>query len=303
MTELSKGIEIVTQATEHDLNQRTKEACYLYELALQYFQKALQIETNQETKTLIAQKMKDYQTRLQQLQPTSSPASFPPVLSSPASSSQITNIQKVVMTAPPQIDWSSLQIQEKAKWRTYEETSSNLEEVVSDLKKAIGLVEEATAQDNAGSWQQALSLYQSALDYFLRALEAEKNAEIKKAITDKMTQYIERAEQIKEGLAPKKKKSTISKLEVSPAAAQHVSAAINFATEATDEDECGRFTQAIPKYEQAISNFSLALKVETNEGVKSMMKERMIEYNARVEQLKQFEKKRAVLCQVQFHLA
>jgi len=42
--ELKVGIELVTKATEHDTNQRYKEASYIYSLSLQYFNKALQSE-------------------------------------------------------------------------------------------------------------------------------------------------------------------------------------------------------------------------------------------------------------------
>jgi hypothetical protein len=73
-----------------------------------------------------------------------------------------------------------------------------------------------------------------------------------------MVQYMRRAEQIKEALEGKKKKKP--KVEISAEAAPYVDAAIKAAEEATDEDESGRYAQAIPKYELCIANFSSAIK-------------------------------------------
>jgi len=81
-----------------------------------------------------------------------------------------------------------------------------------------------------------------------------------------------------------------TKLEVSPAAATFLDTAINFAEEATEEDESGRLDSAISKYENAVSQFSLALKNETNSEIKAMIKDRLVKYTTRCEQLKQFQK-------------
>ena len=42
MSSLKLGIEVVTKATEHDTNKRYPEAIYLYTVAIDLLQKALQ---------------------------------------------------------------------------------------------------------------------------------------------------------------------------------------------------------------------------------------------------------------------
>src|SRR5690348_13477507 len=74
--DLKTGIDLVTRATAHDGKGELKEAILLYELSLQYFQKALQCtfffcsilslhaaETNEQTKALTQKKMKEYSSR------------------------------------------------------------------------------------------------------------------------------------------------------------------------------------------------------------------------------------------------
>ena len=58
---------------------------------------------------------------------------------------------------------------------------------VSDFKsKAIELVKEAVAEDNAHNFEKALQLYLSALDYFSALLKYEKNPVSKAMITEKV---------------------------------------------------------------------------------------------------------------------
>lgn len=97
-------------------------------------------------------------------------------------------------------------------------------------------IEVATAQDNAGNYKEALELYKSALDAFMKALECmnsiadntytvvEQNPEIKEAIKQKITQYMARAELVKEVVEMKEKEQKLEKkkLEVSAAASRRV---------------------------------------------------------------------------------
>jgi hypothetical protein len=52
--------------------------------------------------------------------------------------------------------------------------------------KAVELVKEAVAEDNAGNYENAVRLYLAALEYFSTHLKYDKNPASKKAITAKV---------------------------------------------------------------------------------------------------------------------
>ncbi|KAM7526790.1 hypothetical protein LguiA_016692 [Lonicera macranthoides] len=67
-------------------------------------------------------------------------------------------------------------------------------------EQAITYVKQAIEEDNAGNYAKALSLYMHALEYFKTHLKYEKNPKIREAITQKFTDYLRRAEEIREVL-------------------------------------------------------------------------------------------------------
>lgn len=64
-------------------------------------------------------------------------------------------------------------------------------------EQAIDYVRQAVAEDNAGNYAKAFPLYMNALEYFKTHLKYEKNPKIKEAITQKFTEYLRRAEEIR----------------------------------------------------------------------------------------------------------
>lgn len=70
----------------------------------------------------------------------------------------------------------------------------------SFLQKAINLVQQATEKDNAKDYGEALRLYQLSLEYFMTALKYEKNEKCKQTIRQKVVEYMNRAEKLKEFL-------------------------------------------------------------------------------------------------------
>ncbi|KAL7115988.1 hypothetical protein ACP275_04G215400 [Erythranthe tilingii] len=64
-------------------------------------------------------------------------------------------------------------------------------------EQAIEYVRQAVAEDNAGNYARAFPLYMNALEYFKTHLKYEKNPKIKEAITQKFTEYLRRAEEIR----------------------------------------------------------------------------------------------------------
>ncbi|KAF5937634.1 hypothetical protein HYC85_025140 [Camellia sinensis] len=64
-------------------------------------------------------------------------------------------------------------------------------------EQAIEYVRQAVHEDNAGNYAKAFPLYMNALEYFKTHLKYEKNPKIKEAITQKFTEYLRRAEEIR----------------------------------------------------------------------------------------------------------
>ncbi|KAL6205339.1 hypothetical protein ACLB2K_022600 [Fragaria x ananassa] len=64
-------------------------------------------------------------------------------------------------------------------------------------EQAIEYVKQAVHEDNNGNYAKAFPLYMNALEYFKTHLKYEKNPKIKEAITQKFTDYLRRAEEIR----------------------------------------------------------------------------------------------------------
>lgn len=68
------------------------------------------------------------------------------------------------------------------------------------LSKGIDLVQKAIEADNSTKYEDAYKLYYNGLDYLMLAIKYEKNAQSKELIKLKFTEYLTRAEQLKEHL-------------------------------------------------------------------------------------------------------
>lgn len=71
------------------------------------------------------------------------------------------------------------------------------------LTKGIDLVQKAIEADNSTNYQEAYKLYHNGLDYLMLAIKYEKNTQLKELIKSKFTEYLTRAEQLKEHLEKK----------------------------------------------------------------------------------------------------
>ncbi|XP_069814214.1 vacuolar protein sorting-associated protein 4B [Dendropsophus ebraccatus] len=66
------------------------------------------------------------------------------------------------------------------------------------LQKAIDLASKASQEDKAGNYEEALRLYQSAVQYFLHVVKYDAQGEkAKQSIRSKCIEYLDRAEQLK----------------------------------------------------------------------------------------------------------
>lgn len=72
------------------------------------------------------------------------------------------------------------------------------------LDKAVGIVKDAVEQDTKQNYQEAYKLYQNSLDFFMLAIKYEKNDRMKQMLRNKVTEYLDRAENLKEYLNAQK---------------------------------------------------------------------------------------------------
>ena len=74
-------------------------------------------------------------------------------------------------------------------------------------QKAIDLASKAAQEDKAGNYEEALQLYQHAVQYFLHVVKYEAQGDkAKQSIGTKCTEYLDRAEKLKEYLKKREKK-------------------------------------------------------------------------------------------------
>ncbi|XP_063779089.1 vacuolar protein sorting-associated protein 4B [Pseudophryne corroboree] len=74
----------------------------------------------------------------------------------------------------------------------------------TNLQKAIDLASKASQEDKAGNYEEALRLYQAAVQYFLHVVKYDTQGEkAKQSIRSKCIEYLDRAEQLKAYLKKK----------------------------------------------------------------------------------------------------
>lgn len=79
----------------------------------------------------------------------------------------------------------------------------------TNLQKAIDLASKAAQEDKAGNYEEALQLYQHAVQYFLHVVKYEAQGDkAKQSIRAKCTEYLDRAEKLKEYLKKKREEAT-----------------------------------------------------------------------------------------------
>ncbi|OBA19537.1 AAA-domain-containing protein [Metschnikowia bicuspidata var. bicuspidata NRRL YB-4993] len=80
------------------------------------------------------------------------------------------------------------------------------------LNKGIDLVQKAIEADTATRYEEAYKLYYNGLDYLMLALKYEKNPKSKDLIKSKFTEYLTRAEQLKDHLEKQQARAGLGEL-------------------------------------------------------------------------------------------
>lgn len=138
------------------------------------------------------------------------------------------------------------------------------------LSKGIELVQKAIDYDTATQYENAYTAYYNGLDYLMLALKYEKNEKSKELIRAKFTEYLQRAEQLKQHLDEEHEKETKKK--------ESPSKLVNAKNGSTDDD-----TEDNKKLRGALSGAILSEKPNVKwedvaglEGAKEALKEAVI---------------------------
>ena len=128
------------------------------------------------------------------------------------------------------------------------------------LDKAVGFVTEAVKHDSEGNFEEAMKNYCVSLEFFLPAIEYERDSHKKEAIRQKVNQYINRAEQLKQYKRQQQRQGLKrqSSLEEKLTEIPHLEDAFMFSQHAERFDEQQKYGLALQNYEKSVE---LYLKV------------------------------------------
>ncbi|XP_019734479.1 vacuolar protein sorting-associated protein 4B isoform X1 [Hippocampus comes] len=109
-----------------------------------------------------------------------------------------------ILNREPQGKDGNQKIREKCK--EYLDRAEELHEYLEYKEKAIDLASKAAQEDKAQNYEEALRMYQAAVQYFLHVVKYEAQGEkAKQSIRAKCAEYLDRAEKLKEYLQKKEK--------------------------------------------------------------------------------------------------
>ncbi|XP_061174418.1 serine/threonine-protein kinase ULK3-like [Saccostrea echinata] len=142
------------------------------------------------------------------------------------------------------------------------------------LSKAVNIVANAVKKDQNGEYKEAIKLYCDSLEYFVPAIRFEKDEKKKEAIRVKVKDYMNRAEELKKLMKPKRPpppvngvKRTISEDPMEELMElckdnEELTAAMTLIKAADTENSQENYEQALKHYELALSTFIKYLKEE-----------------------------------------
>ncbi|KAM9790465.1 vacuolar protein sorting-associated protein 4B isoform 2-T2 [Syngnathus typhle] len=109
-----------------------------------------------------------------------------------------------ILNREPQGKVGNQKIRDKCK--EYLDRAEELQEYLDYKEKAIDLASKAAQEDKAQNYEEALRMYQAAVQYFLHVVKYEAQGDkAKQSIRAKCAEYLDRAEKLKEYLQKKEK--------------------------------------------------------------------------------------------------
>jgi len=179
-----QAIEYVKQAVQEDNAGNYAKAFPLYMNALEYFKAHLKYEKNPEIREAITQKFLEYVRRAEEIRFVLDDGMPGPASNGDAA---VTLRPETKQKNDGERDGED---PEKTKLRVGLNSTFFKEQAIEYVKQAV-------QEDNAGNYAKAFPLYMNALEYFKTHLKYEKNPKIREAISQKFTEYLRRAEEIR----------------------------------------------------------------------------------------------------------
>nr|XP_039272053.1 serine/threonine-protein kinase ULK3-like isoform X1 [Styela clava] len=192
---LTKATSVVTKAVERDKEGKKEEAAKLYGDAIEYFVPAIYYETDKRKKEVLRQKVKEYMTRAEIL-------------------SQVSNHND--------------SCKEQSKLVQYAQSKPEVMEALQMFR----LAQNKAGQDNL---QEAMDLYEKALEALISLSKVEKDTQLKKSLHDEIEIYLKRAEDVREKLRNSKDEKE------KPASSQHRKPRFQVIMEEDDHNTKTRF--------------------------------------------------------------
>nr|XP_022328897.1 serine/threonine-protein kinase ULK3-like isoform X1 [Crassostrea virginica] len=168
------------------------------------------------------------------------------------------------------------------------------------LTKAINTVANAVKKDQNGEYKEAIKLYCESLGHFIPAIHFEKDEKKKEAIRAKVKEYMNRAEELKRLMKPKRPpvpangfKRTVSEDPVEELTElckdnEELTAAMTLVKAAETENSQEDYEQALKHYELALSTFIKFLKEEKSGPRKDLMGKLIHTWMDAAEKIKMF---------------
>ncbi|XP_031554637.1 serine/threonine-protein kinase ULK3-like isoform X1 [Actinia tenebrosa] len=168
----------------------------------------------------------------------------------------------------------------------------------SCLEKAADLVSQAVALDQDKEYKDAAKLYSQAMEYFLPAIEYEKDPVKKDALRKRVNEYMSRAEDLKQALKARTQRvpgkdytSTPDQLLAQFSRSNpQLKDALHLAEIAEIRDEHGNFSGALQQYQVALHNLLPLLAAMPKGTYKDALRSEIDRYMRRAEELKLFLK-------------
>lgn len=158
------------------------------------------------------------------------------------------------------------------------------------LERAVKLVTEAIKMDDAGDLKEAAKLYCEAMAFFLPAIEYEKDPEMKTRLRERVNQYMNRAEELKQCFKTKEQSSPDELLARYSRDHPELREALHLASIAEIRDEHGAYDSALEQYQVALEALLPILSGTPRGSYKEAVHLEVDKYMRRAEEIKVYLK-------------
>ncbi|XP_052060939.1 serine/threonine-protein kinase ULK3-like [Mytilus californianus] len=166
----------------------------------------------------------------------------------------------------------------------------------SSLQKAVSVVKDAVTEDTKGNYSNAIRLYCKSLEYFMPAIHHEKCENKKEALRKKVKEYMNRAEELKKMIRPKKDSEMRRSVSSDPMEElldlskddEELQAALKVIKAAEMEESNEEYERALTHYELGLKTVITYLKEDSNSRRKKLLSKQASVWMSEAEKIKSF---------------